>query len=43
MSRVSLNQPAPDFALKSFQGDTVQLSAFRGEKNALLIFNRGFI
>jgi len=42
MAKVSLNKPAPDFALKNFAGDTVHLSAFRGQKNVLLVFNRGF-
>jgi len=42
MPKVSLNRPAPDFALKNIQGDLVRLSAFRGQKNVLLVFNRGF-
>ena len=42
MSRVELNTPAPDFTLTDFTGQTVQLSAFQGQKNVLLVFNRGF-
>jgi peroxiredoxin (alkyl hydroperoxide reductase subunit C) len=42
MPKVALNQPAPDFTLKSFTGEPVSLSAFRGKKNVLLVFNRGF-
>jgi peroxiredoxin len=42
MPKVTLNKPAPDFALKNFQGETVRLSDFRGRANVLLVFNRGF-
>ncbi len=42
MSRVSLNQVAPNFSLADYRGETVRLSMFRGEKNVLLIFNRTF-
>ena len=42
MPRVSLNQTAPDFSLPDFSGDVVSLSDFRGRKNVLLVFNRGF-
>jgi peroxiredoxin len=42
MPRVSLNQLAPDFSLPDFAGNMVSLSEFRGKKNVLLVFNRGF-
>jgi peroxiredoxin (alkyl hydroperoxide reductase subunit C) len=42
MSRVELNQSAPDFTLSDFNGNEVSLSDFRGKKNVLLVFNRGF-
>jgi len=42
MSRVSLNQTAPDFSLPDFSGNTVSLSDFLGSKNVLLVFNRTF-
>jgi peroxiredoxin len=42
MSRVELNQPAPDFALTDFNGNEVRLSDFQNKKNVLLVFNRGF-
>jgi len=42
MSKVALDQPAPAFELTSYQGQPVKLSDFRGQKNVLLIFNRGF-
>lgn len=42
MSRVGLNTTAPDFTLTDFHGNEVRLSDFRGTKNVLLVFNRGF-
>jgi peroxiredoxin len=42
MSKVSLNAPAPDFALQNFQGETIRLSDFRGKAHVLLVFNRTF-
>ena len=43
MSKVALNSTAPDFSLQNFEGAPVTLSDFRGEKNVLLVFNRGFL
>ena len=43
MPIVTLNTPAPDFALKNFQGETVRLSDFKGKSHVLLVFNRGFV
>lgn len=40
--RVELNQPAPGFTLTDFKGNEASLSDFRGRKNVLLVFNRGF-
>jgi peroxiredoxin len=42
MSRVELNQPAPDFTLTDFKGNEVRLSDLQNKKNVLLVFNRGF-
>jgi peroxiredoxin len=42
MSKVELNTPAPNFTLTDFSGNEVSLSDFRGNKNVLLVFNRGF-
>lgn len=39
---IPLNQSAPNFSLKNFQGEEVQLSTYRGHKHILLVFNRGF-
>ncbi|MBN1681420.1 MAG: redoxin domain-containing protein [Anaerolineae bacterium] len=33
---------APDFVLADVDGKNVRLSDFRGEKNVVLVFNRGF-
>lgn len=42
MPKVQLNTPAPDFTLTDFEGNSVTLSDFRGQRNVLLVFNRGF-
>ena len=42
MSRVELNQPAPDFTLTDFKSNEVRLSDFQEKQNILLVFNRGF-
>jgi peroxiredoxin len=41
MSRVELNQPAPDFSLPDFNGQKINLSDFKDRNNVLLVFNRG--
>jgi peroxiredoxin len=43
MSRVALNAAAPDFTLADFRGQPVSLRSYQGQKNVLLVFNRGFI
>jgi peroxiredoxin len=42
MPRVSLDAMAPDFSLEDYQGRTVRLSDYRGAKQVVLVFNRGF-
>ncbi|HLF26802.1 MAG TPA: redoxin domain-containing protein [Anaerolineae bacterium] len=42
MPRVKLNAEAPDFALDDFKGRSVRLSDYAGNKNIVLVFNRGF-
>jgi peroxiredoxin len=41
-NRVELNTDAPDFSLTDFAGRRVSLSDYRGRKNIVLVFNRGF-
>ena len=33
---------APDFVLEDFTGRPVRLFDYRGQKNVVLVFNRGF-
>ena len=42
MSKVALDKSAPTFELTDYQGQLVKLADFHGEKNVLLVFNRGF-
>jgi peroxiredoxin len=39
---IQINTFAPDFELTDVAGKAICLSAFRGQKNVLLVFNRGF-
>jgi peroxiredoxin len=34
--------PAPDFTATDSQGGVIQLSRYGGNKNVVLVFNRGF-
>lgn len=34
---------APDFTLTGLQGQPVSLADFRGQKNVVLVFTRGFM
>jgi peroxiredoxin len=42
LERVKVGAPAPDFTLARYGGGTTTLSGFRGEKNVVLVFFRGF-
>lgn len=43
MSKVVLNNPAPDFTLNDLHGNPVRLSEFlTADKKVVLILNRGF-
>ena len=42
MSRVEINIQAPNFTLNDFNGKSVSLADFAGQKNVLIVFNRGF-
>ena len=42
IERIMPGMPAPDFTLARYGGGTVTLSAFRGKKNVVLMFYRGY-
>ena len=42
MPRVEINVEAPNFTLNDFNGKSVSLTDFAGQKNVLVVFNRGF-
>lgn len=41
LERIKLGDTAPDFSLKSKDGEVVTLSSFRGRKAVVLVFYRG--
>ena len=41
LERVALGTVAPDFSLRTLDGDPLTLSSFRGQKNVILVFYRG--
>jgi len=43
ISEMAENRPAPDFELVDSEGRQVRLSHYKGVKNVVLIFNRGFL
>jgi peroxiredoxin len=43
MPKVQLNTLAPDFTLEDINDKSVRLADFRGRKNVVLVFNRGFL
>jgi cytochrome oxidase Cu insertion factor (SCO1/SenC/PrrC family) len=42
LNRVKVGQPAPDFSLEAADGKAIRLSDFRGKKNVVLVFYRGY-
>ena len=40
--RVAIGDFAPDFSLMSYAGTVTTLSDFRGDKNVVLVFYRGY-
>lgn len=42
LDRVQVGDVAPDFSVRSLAGSVVTLSDFRGEKNVILVFYRGY-
>ncbi len=35
-------EPAPDFTAADSEGASIRLSDYKGKKNVLIVFNRGF-
>ncbi len=42
LERVKVDDMAPDFTLENMDGKIITLSDFRGKKNVVLIFYRGY-
>jgi len=42
-SEIADYRPAPDFELADSEGRQVRLSSYKGVRNVVLIFNRGFL
>jgi cytochrome oxidase Cu insertion factor (SCO1/SenC/PrrC family) len=42
LERVKVGTSAPDFTLESKDGDLVTLSSYRGKKDVVLVFYRGY-
>ena len=42
MPKVEMNAQAPDFSLADWQGNEIRLSDFKGKRQVVLVFNRGF-
>jgi cytochrome oxidase Cu insertion factor (SCO1/SenC/PrrC family) len=42
LNRVKVGQEAPDFTLEAADGKPITLSEFRGKKNVVLVFYRGY-
>jgi peroxiredoxin Q/BCP len=43
MAKIQEGSTAPDFTLTDTQGQSVSLSDFQGQKQVVLVFNRGFM
>ena len=43
MAKVGMNKAAPDFELADYLGKPIRLQNFKGKKQVLLVFNRGFV
>lgn len=42
LERVSVGEPAPDFTLAALDGRRISLSDYRGKKDVVLVFYRGW-
>jgi peroxiredoxin len=40
--KVEISVPAPDFGLEDLSGNEIRLADYRGRRNVLVVFNRGF-
>lgn len=40
--RVSVGDTAPDFALRALDGSVIALTDYRGSRNVILVFYRGY-
>jgi len=43
MAKIEEGSTAPDFTLPDTQGQNVTLSDYQGQKQVVLVFNRGFM
>ena len=43
MPKIQEGSTAPDFTLTDTQDQSITLSDYRGQKNVILVFNRGFM
>lgn len=43
MTTTAVGLPAPDFVLTDIEGDSIRLSDYRGYRNVMLVFLRGFL
>ncbi len=42
LERVKIGDKAPDFTLENMDGKKITLSTYRGKKNVVLVFYRGY-
>ena len=42
IGRIKVGDEAPDFSLEDVSNKTITLSSFRGKKNVVLVFYRGY-
>jgi peroxiredoxin (alkyl hydroperoxide reductase subunit C) len=42
IERVKIGDKAPDFTLENLDGKSISLSSYRGKKNVVLVFYRGY-
>jgi cytochrome oxidase Cu insertion factor (SCO1/SenC/PrrC family) len=42
LERIKIGEKAPDFTLKNLDGKKIALANYRGKKNVVLVFYRGY-